>query len=100
MRNNILSVQEVRRRYHAGYPEGSSDFVADIPVLLQRIVQLEAALFPFARAGKLDNYGKELCSVYYKDCQTALGVVEEGNSLPPQPHPRDIGRARYEIPAE
>jgi hypothetical protein len=92
--NHIIPVKEIEKRVSTGFPEGA-DVIStkQIPILLERIRELEAALAPFARIGvTLTSETPPLVDCYAKDCANAYEMLNEAASIRPAP-------IAYEIPA-
>lgn len=85
--NRILQVEEVIKRVKAGFPSGVDvESSREIPILLARIAELEAALVPFARIGiSLTNQEPEIRDVYTKDIRKAYEVMDVRNSAVANP---------------
>lgn len=79
---NYSQIKEiVLNRIRSGFPDGVDETSRNqLTVLLQRIVELERALEPFATVGTRNNFGKELCNVYYGDCVKAGQVLDRAAS--------------------
>lgn len=94
-KNRMLYTQKIQEAYFRGLPDGlSEDLIRQIPVLFERIKELELALVPFARAHDVNKqFGKELTEVYMKDCLTAKKMID-----PRYAHP--LPGKQYEYPAE
>lgn len=87
MPNRILQVEEIIKRVKAGYPSGvDTESHKQIPILLARIEELEAALVPFARIGAtLTNNEPEIRDVYTKDVKAAYEVMDRRLAYGPAP---------------
>jgi hypothetical protein len=83
MANLIALVEEARKRVRAGFPEGSDNISAQqLPILLRRIDELEAALMPFARIGsRIDSTTPELVDCYRNHCAKAYEVLDPAQSI-------------------
>ena len=96
MPNKISAVEEIKREMRTGWPYGASEAYKRIPILLDRITELEAALAPFATiAAKIGKHTlpHELTQVYMRDLVSALEFMDPTNS--PRVVQQDFG-----IPAE
>lgn len=83
----MTKVEEIHKRVRMGYPTGVDEqSIRDIPILLNRIRELEDGLIPFARAGSSPS-GLEFTHVRHVDCERALQLL---TSNPPPPPPADI----------
>lgn len=83
----IGEVKLVERRMRSGYPAGVDEqSYRDIPLLLNRIQELESTLLPFAHVGNRPSE-YQMVSVYYADCVAAKKALQ--TEAVPQP-PADI----------
>jgi hypothetical protein len=68
-------IKKVERRLQAGFPSGVDEqSFRDVPLLLQRIQELESALLPFARVGKRGTQTPTV-EVQFSDCKIAETVL-------------------------
>jgi hypothetical protein len=84
MPNRKVLADKVREEYKNGLPDGLDEqFMRRMPVLFDRIRELERALTPFIRAQRAnEQYPKELVEVYYKDLIRARDVMDPRQSTP------------------
>lgn len=84
MPNLIDPVQAILKQVRTGYPEGIEPIVKQLPVLFERINELESALAPFARAALNagDNNGLPMIQVYLSDAKNAFNALDSRQSVP------------------
>ena len=84
-KNHIKLAQAVQTEVARGMPDGlSEEFLRKIPMLFNRIEELERALIPFARAFDTNKqYNKTMLDVYKKDCQAAFNMLDSTQSIVP-----------------
>lgn len=84
MPNHIAPVNAILKAVRSGYPDGIESVGRMLPVLFDRIGELEQALSAFAakaaQAGS--NDGLPLVQVYLRDCQSAYNALDEAQSVP------------------
>lgn len=83
MKKNILELlQEVKKRVRSGFPGGVDvESHRQIPFLINRVEELEAALAPFARIAKAEatvrtDNPNHLVSCRLTDCVTARKLID------------------------
>jgi len=96
MPNQIGLVEAIKKEMRTGWPYGASEAYKKIPVLIERITELEAALAPFAQVAAKNIkfvHPSELTHVHMNDLIRALEFMDASN----------ISRAEVEdfgLPAE
>lgn len=83
-RNRLLYANRIKEEVTKGLPDGLDEsLLKNIPILFERIDELERALAPFARAVQPNaTSGRELIEVYFKDCVNAMGMLDPNNAHP------------------
>jgi hypothetical protein len=82
--NRIPDVERIQHAMRLGWPEGTSELHKEVPVLLKRIEELEAALVPFARVATSEAKAAapaNLVHVYLKDCVKAFDALDSRQGL-------------------
>ena len=84
MKNRITEVESIKLEFSKGMPDGLDEqFLKKIPILFERIHELEIALIPFANAYTVNqNVFKntshtppELLNVYLENCKRAFDIL-------------------------
>lgn len=89
MPNRMKDVERIEKAMHKGWPEGTSELHREIPVLLDRIKELENALVPFARVWIVEKnnpnaHSEFLVNVYLKHCKHAFDKIDVNQAVKPK----------------
>ena len=87
MANLRILTDNLKMEYAKGMPDGIDEryIKVAIPLLFQRIDELQNALKPFAKVSLIEkNTNIELVSVYHRDVDIALSVLDYDQSVQPK----------------
>lgn len=80
--------EDIVKEYTMGMPDGVDEvFLRKLPVLFERINELEQALYPFARLGNRSLSNAEKAELIYcntKDCVEAYNVLDSNQAYVPK----------------